>query len=151
MSVLKILILEAVGLQIRPSRLSNCRLFQPTYALRTIFYSVKNVYFVNKIWVFFKNLPTYFRPFPTHAEMPRNKGFRHFWCKISRPEKVGRYSRLFLQNALPFCNFALQSRSKATSFRRRAAKSVTTSLINLLTTIHYGSTLQTLPRQPRQL
>ena len=43
---------------------------QPTYALRTIFYSVKNVYFVNKIWVFFKNLPTYFRPFPTFAEMP---------------------------------------------------------------------------------
>ena len=113
-------------------------------------HSVFQMYFRKKR-VIFKNLPTYFRPFPTHAEMPRNKGFRHFWRKISRPEKVGRYSRLFLQNALPFCNFALQSRSKATSFRRRAAKSVTTSLINLLTTIHYGSTLQTLPGQPRQL
>jgi len=31
---------------------------------------------------FLKNLPTYFRPFPTFAEMPWNKGFRRFEAKF---------------------------------------------------------------------
>ena len=54
--------------------------------------------------------PTFFRPISDHfrpcLKCLETKGFATFGAKFSDLKMVGRNSRFFLQNALPFCIFA---------------------------------------------
>ncbi len=47
-------------------------------------------------------------PFRPWLKCPETKGFAAFWAKFSDLKRVGRNSRFFLQNALPFCIFAVR-------------------------------------------
>ena len=101
MSVLIILILEAVGLQIRPSRLKivlNGDVFRCLPKRKMVFSKI-------------------FRPISDLSlsclKRPGTKGFVAFGAKFSDLKRVGRFPAIFLQNAPIFCIFVVSSIKRA--------------------------------------
>gem|GEM_PF-6471654 len=101
MSVLKILILEAVGLQIRPSRLKivlNGDVFRCLPKRKMVFSKI------------FRPISDLFRPW---LKRPETKGFAAFGAKFSDLKRVGRFPAISLQNAPIFCIFVVSSIKRA--------------------------------------